>query len=450
MKKGDRCSPGNYRPISMLSVFDKMLEKLMYKRIISFLDKHDILNKHQFGFRTGHSTTHALVEVMDELYASLDDGNFALGVFLDLQKAFDTVLHDLLLDKMYHYGIRGLAHSWFQSYLSNRMQYVSLNGVVSEPRHIRHGVPQGSVLGPLLFLLFINDIANIDPRLKIKLFADDTNIFFYEANLPNLIINANVALDKVAEWLKANKLCLNIDKTNYFIFKTTCVNTDNIPDIVIDHRIIQRVDFCKYLGITLDCRLSFVHHINAIVSRVNQYCGIFYKLRNLLPVFCLRQLYFTLVYPHLLYGLEIYGNTSASILDPLLKVNNRILRILQNQSIRTPLSHLYSNFNILPITALRDLKIACLMHKYVHHPLTLPKVFHNYFTFNRDVHSHYTRTCSSLHFRSTYKSIGTRSLKYFGSSIWNNLPVSLRSISDYNLFKRRIDLIFKSKVYDYV
>ena len=171
--------------------------------------------------------------------------------------------------------------------------------------------------------------------------------------------------------------CLNIDKTNYCIFKTTCVNTDNIPDIVIDHRIIQRVDFCKYLGITLDCRLSFVHHINAIVSRVNQYCGIFYKLRNLLPVFGLRQLYFALVHPHLLYGLEIlYGNTSASILDPLLKVNNKRLRILQNQSIRTPLSHLYSNFNILPITALCDLKIACLMHEYMYTILSLyPRFF---------------------------------------------------------------------------
>ena len=187
------------------------------------------------------------------------------------------------------------------------------------------------------------------------------------------------------------------------------------------------------------------------MSKVNQYCGIFYKLRNLLPVSCLRQLYFALVYPHLVYGLEIYGNTSALILDPLLKVNNKILRILQNQPVRTPLSHLYSNFNTLPITALRDLKIACLMHsKYVHHPHTLPSVFRNYFTFNRDIHSHYTRTSSSLHFRSTYKSIGTRSLKYFGSSIWNNLPVSIRSISNYNLFKCRIDLIFKSKFYDYV
>ena len=193
-----------------------------------------------------------------------------------------------------------------------------------------------------------------------------------------------------------------------------------------------------------------MQHISAIVSKVNQYCDIFDKLRNILPVVCLRQLYFALVYPHLLYGLEIYGNTPALILDPLLKVNNKILRILQNKSVRTPLSHLYSNFNTLPISALRDLKIACLMHKYVHHPHSLLKVFRNYFTFNRDIHSHYTRTSSSLHFRSTYKSIGTRSLKYFGSSIWNNLPVSLRSISNFRLFKRRIDLIFKSKFHDYV
>ena len=191
----------------------------MYKFFFSFPDKHNILNRHQFGFRPKHSTTLSLIEVMDEIYKNLDNGYMSVGIFLDLQKAFDSVDHGILLDKLYHYGFRGLAHDWIGSYLQDRKQYVSLNGINSETENIVYGVPQGSVLGPLLFLIDVNDISNINPKLKIKLFADDTNMFLYNKNIYTLINDANKAMHDVSIWLRTNKLSLNVEKTNYCIFR---------------------------------------------------------------------------------------------------------------------------------------------------------------------------------------------------------------------------------------
>ena len=176
-KKGDRSQACNYRPISLLSVFDKLLERLMYDRLYSFLTKHTVLYKYQFGFRKKYSTALALIEVMDNIYSKLDEQHYVLGIYLDLQKAFDTVNHEILLHKLYNYGIRGVAYDWFKSYLLNRQQYTVINGCVSNLAKITCGVPQGSVLGPLLFLLYVNDIANAVPELNVKLFADDTNLF---------------------------------------------------------------------------------------------------------------------------------------------------------------------------------------------------------------------------------------------------------------------------------
>ena len=197
LKKSDKSNPTNYRPISMLSIFDKLLEKIIYKRIYNFLLKNNVLYKHQFGFQTGHSTTLSLIEIVDEIYKNLDDNNYAMGLFLDLQKAFDTVNHSILLDKISYYGIRGVAHDWFTSYLTHRKQFVGIGGISSNPKLVNHGVPQGSVLGPLLFLLYINDISNCVPNLKIKLFADDTNMFLFNKTIESLFLEANVSLDKI-------------------------------------------------------------------------------------------------------------------------------------------------------------------------------------------------------------------------------------------------------------
>ena len=182
-KKGPPTNPSNYRPISLLSVFSKILEKLMYKRLYAYLEKLNFFYPLQFGFREKHSTGHALISMTEEIRNTIDNGNYGCGVFIDLKKAFDTVNHSILLKKLEHYGIRGVALDWFCSYLSNRKQYVSVNGHISETLQIRCGVPQGSVLGPLLFLIYINDLPSVSKCLTFYLFADDTNIYFEASDL---------------------------------------------------------------------------------------------------------------------------------------------------------------------------------------------------------------------------------------------------------------------------
>jgi len=156
-KKGDNSNPSNYRPISLLSIFHKLLENLMYKRVYSFLHKYSVLYQYQFGFRHHHSTSLPLIELCDNLYSHLDQHEVVVGMYFDLQKAFDTVNHKILLQKLCGYGIRGIVHEWFRNYLSNRKQFASINNIDSDLDNINCGVPQGSVLGPLLFLIYVND-----------------------------------------------------------------------------------------------------------------------------------------------------------------------------------------------------------------------------------------------------------------------------------------------------
>ena len=190
-KKGYHSDLGNYRPISLLSIFSKLLEKLMYKRLLKFLEKYSILTSNQFGFRAKHSTIHAILSIINEIQNAIEDGLFSCGIFLDLSKAFDTVNHNILVHKLKYIGVRGIANNWFVSYLSNRKQFVSIGSQNSDYQSINCGVPQGSVLDPLLFLVYINDIGNCSTKLDFHLFADDTNLFFADKNLKNLEITEN-------------------------------------------------------------------------------------------------------------------------------------------------------------------------------------------------------------------------------------------------------------------
>ena len=217
-KGGSTEELNNYRPISLLSIFDKIIEKLMHKILYDFLQAHNILFQNQFGFRKNNSTTFALIEITEKIKETIDNKKYGCGIFIDLRKAFDTVNHEILLRKLEHYGIRGKAQVWFKSYLTNRKQYVSSNGASSELKQITCGVPQGSCLGPLLFLIYINDLPNISEVLHFYLFADDTNIYYEAETMKELETVINKELKKLDTWLIVNRLSLNIAQTNFLVF----------------------------------------------------------------------------------------------------------------------------------------------------------------------------------------------------------------------------------------
>ena len=187
----------NYRPVSVLSCFSKLLETLMFDRLISFIIQHDLLYKYQFGFRKAHSTILAIITLTDMVSKALENGDHVIGVFLDFSKAFDTVDHDILFKKLNHLGIRGVAHDCLRDYLDNRYQYVIYDKAKSAKKKVICGVPQGSVLGPLLFLLYVNDISKVSSNLFTLLFADDTNALAIGKDLDKLITSLNIDLEKI-------------------------------------------------------------------------------------------------------------------------------------------------------------------------------------------------------------------------------------------------------------
>ena len=434
-KKGDRFQPTNYRPISLLSIFDKLLEKLMFNRLISYLEGNNILYNYQFGFRKNHSTTLALIDTIDNIYENLDNSQTVVGIFLDLTKAFDTVNHDILLYKLQYYGIRGIAYQWFKSYLYNRQQYTVVNNVLSCLTYVQYGVPQGSILGPLLFLLYVNDISCVLPGENIKLFADDTNLFISGVDVNVLNSKCKHCIETLNRWFIANRLHMNADKTNIMVFPKTKASEICVK---LSGTAIKKVQHCRYLGLFIDDTLTWSHHIDTIYSKLLKYIGIFYKIRSKLPWSILRNIYFAFVYPHILYGIEIYANTSSTHLKKLIIMNNKLLRILQNKPHKFPVKDLYLNFDTLAIPDLHIFQLLIVVHKFLHHKHLLPNAFVNYFTLNSSIHMHNTRVRENLHLASVSKDYGKRTVNYKASKLWNQLPPSFKEFSSVKHFKNKL------------
>ena len=231
--------------------------------------KHDILYKYQFGFRKNHSTTMALIILIDKILSSLNKGDYVVGIFLDLRKAFDTVNHEILMQKLYKYGVRGISYNWFKSYLYQRQQYVLFSDFKSTTQYITCGIPQGSILGPLLFLFYINDLAQVSSVIFPILFADDTNLIISGNCLNQLINEINSEMLKVTEWLNINKLSLNVEKTHYIIFCTINKYIKTDENIFINNQLIKRVHSSKFLGVIVDSNICWNDHINYIRRKIS-------------------------------------------------------------------------------------------------------------------------------------------------------------------------------------
>ena len=436
-KKASHNDLSNYRPISLLSIFNILLEKLMAKRLTDFIEKHEIIYNKQFGFRHKHSTIQAVLSITDKIQSAIDAREYSCGIFLDFSKAFDTINHKILISKLENYGIRGLAKEWFCSYLSNRKQFVTLNDCKSDLIGITCGVPQGSVLGPLLFLLYINDFKHSSSLFDFHLFADDSNLFLSNKNLRVLESNINTELQSIYKWLCINKLSLNIDKSNFVIFHPPQKKLNYNVQIMINQTYLKNEQHVRYLGIMIDANLNWKHQIHHIVKKIKRSIGLLSKIRHYVNEKLLVNLYYALLYPFLTYGVVAWGHTYSSTLQPIFVLQKRIVRIITFSDYRDHSNPLFKRLNILKFFDLIYLHTAIFMHDYASDKLPVP--FHSFFTDVNKIHCHNTRLAS----KSTYSlprvrtNYGKFSIKFQGVKIWNSLDEEIKAFSR-NTFKKKL------------
>lgn len=404
-------------------------------RLIDFIDKYKILYDNQFGFRRKHSTAFALALLTEKITQSFEEGKFTIGVFLDFSKAFDTVDHGILFKKLEHYGIRGLALDFVKSYLRNRYQYVSINNINSKNEQITCGVPQGSILGPILFLLYINDISNVSSQLFTICFADDSNVFVCDNQMHRAIEILNNELTKLVVWLDVNKLSLNINKSNFIIFSRRPINDD--CNIIIKGTSLERLYETKFLGVIIDDTLSWKSHTLYVKNKISKNLGLIYKAKKYVKPESLLTLYYTFIYPYLMYCLEIWGKTFMSYLDPIFKLQKRIVRLITGSKIY--------NENTLPM--FKELKMLNLMELYYYKVILilykvenndLPVSILNFFTRNSDVHDHATRQSNRLHFSSLTYEYEKRTLVYNVIKVSNKIPTDFKFDVKYTTFKKTV------------
>ena len=393
-KKGSQTSLNNYRPISLLSVFNKLLEKLMYKRVIDFLNKRQVIYSKQLGFCSHYSTEYAILSIIDQVQLAIESHDYSCGIFLDFSKAFDTVNHQILLTKLDYYGIRGVVKDWFTSYLSNRSQFVSLGAINSDTQAVSCGVPQGSVLGPLLFLIYVNDFHNCSKLLDFHLFADDANLFFQHKDINMLESLINSELEKVFNWLCANKLSLNIDKSNFVIFRPIQRKLPKQVMLSINNQMLIQETSIRYLGVYIDYNISWKTHITNISKKIKRSIGILSKLRYFLSTKTLLNLYYALVEPFLNYCIIAWGNTYQTTLQPLFILQKKALRIITFSSYNEHSSPLFKDLNVVKLSDIITFQLAVFMYKF--HNNLLPPVFDPYFNSVGMLHNYNTRLSSKM------------------------------------------------------
>ena len=443
-KSGDAMKITNYRPVSILPLFSKILERLMYNRLMSFINKHKVLYKYQFGFRKNYSANMALILLVDKITSAIEKGEIVLGVFLDFQKAFDTVNHSILLQKLFKYGIRGTAYLWLQDYIRQRQQFVSFINTESSKTTIKCGVPQGSILGPLLFLLYINDLANTSQSLMPMLFADDTNIFLSGRSLQDMVNTMNNELQKVVEWLKANKLSLNVKKTHFMVFRSHRRDLNTNCNLQINGVTIEKVDHTKFLGVVIDSLLSWQKHVSHVKGKIARGLGIICRAKKNLNPDSLLTLYYSIIYPHLIYCVEVWGNACAVHITSLFKLQKKAVKMIRSVPVRHPSDPLFREMKLLKLSQIHSLFTLIFIFKFLTN--LLPDIFDGFFVQNRVIAQRNTRQVCLLHIPRFRTSLYSRMIKVYGVKLWNEKCANLERHCSVHTYKKKLKHILINEV----
>ena len=424
----------NYRPISLLPLFSKIMERLMYNRLLSFINKHNILYEHQYGFQVGKSTELAINSLLTNTIEAFEGKKKNICIFLDFAKAFDTVNHQILLNKLHYYGIRGHSLKWFESYLSNRKQCVNLGKTNSDIGTITCGVPQGSILGPLLFLLYINDITKCSNILKFFLFADDTCLSYTFDENSNAELTLNEELEKIADWLITNKLSLNVEKSSYLIFSLK-KKRDKLA-LTIKNEILQEKEHTKYLGIIIDRKLNWNEQLNQIKLRLHKGIGILYRVRDCVSKATLRSLYFAFVQSNINYCVLNWGCATPTNLKNIKTGLNKAVRVMRFKDNRYHANNLYKELNILPFEECYKLNLAKLMWKLENEVLPCNIIS----KYQKQTHKYNTRQTlhNNLQLPGVRLNYSKRFTIYNGSSVWiREVPPQLKNEKNLKIFSKK-------------
>lgn len=429
-KNGDKTEPENYRPISLISNLAKIYEKLLKKRIISYLDKNKIISARQYGFREARSTEDAMAELTANIYKSLDESKPCLCIFVDLAKAFDTVNHKKLLNTLESIGFRGTALKLMTSYLTNRSQCVGIGNIVSSNKIMEYGVPQGTVLGPLLFNIYVNDLFNVDTEGEVISFADDTVVFYKDSSWANLKKKVELDFINLIKWLNSRLLTINFKKTFFMPF--SCYS-DKLPtfdnlEFTVDNNqiIVHKKMHIKYLGLIIDSHLRWNYHAEFVVKKLRSMLNKFKFYKQIFDIQQLRILYYSLVQTHLTYGLIAWGGITNNHLKSLQCVQKWILKIIYNKNYRYESEAIFNDANVLDV---RQLYFQTLILNHFKLKNILKPIDHKY----------ETRFKSKTTFiQKTEKTIGQRCHTYLGPVTQAEIPEFLRNINSISLLKKKL------------
>lgn len=396
-KKDDESQFTNYRPISLLPCISKIFEKVIFKQLYSYFQEKELFYNAQYGFREKHSTEFAAIELVDRVTLEMDKMNTPVSIFLDLSKAFDTLDHEILLTKLEYYGIRGTAHNLMNSYITGRKQFVEIDNTKSDSLTLVTGVPQGSILGPLLFLIYINDISSASNIFKFIIYADDTNlnttVELVAKQDPNVDISTilNTELAKISDWLKTNKLSLNVKKSKYIIFHMPQKKINSLQ-LIMDNSEIDQVPNFDFLGLTLNENLSWKTHIDKISNKISRTIGILNRLKHFLPQQPKLFIYSSLILSHLNFGILAWGFKC----DRIVKLQKKAVRILSNSKYNAHTEPIFKTLRLLKVTDILKLQELKFYYKFKHgmlpiYLLNLP------FIINAVTHDHNTRQQDNIH-----------------------------------------------------